>query len=112
MQVDVGLINSALATSCGETYLNGLLQNTVKLSLDKPFKYNGQTIEADSNFINLDPSKFLAEISTEYGFVEIRATTDFLSNAEFENGQHTFHISAETTDGLLLENDLSVYFDL
>jgi len=112
MQVDAGLINSALATSCGENYLNGLLANTVSLSLDKSFKYNGQTIEAGSNFINLDPSKFLAQINSEHGFVEIRVTTDFLNNAEFDKGYGTFHVNGETTDGLLLENDLSVYLDL
>lgn len=111
MQNDFSLINSALATSCGEKYLNELLPNTVTFSLDKPFNYDGNTIEANSNFINIDSTKLLVTTTFD-GVVEIRATTDFLSNAEFENGQHTFHISAETTDGLLLENDLSVYFDL
>ena len=111
MQNDFSLINSALATSCGEKYLNELLPNSVKFSLDNPFNYDGKTIEANSNFIDIDSTKLLVTTTVD-GIVEIRATTDFLSNAEFENGQHTFHIYAETTDGLVLENDLSVYFDL
>ncbi len=111
MQNNFSLINSALATSCGEKYLNELLTNTVKLSLDKPFNYDGKAIEANSNFINIDSAKLLVTTTFD-GVVEIRATTDFLSSAAFEKGQHIFHIYAETTDGLVLENELSVYFDL
>ena len=102
------LINTALATSCYEKHNNHLL--TASLILNKPFEYEGGIIEVDSNLFSLD--KIEVSKDSLSGFYEINFTSDFLQNAKFEKGDHEFKIKAETSDGLLLENKVTVYIDL
>ena len=103
-----GFSNSAYAFSCGISYLNAL-ENSFQLTLDKPFIYNGDTIIAGENILELDKviELFEAEARETIHFSE-----DFLSLTEFEPGDYTFNLNGHTTDGIDLNSSVELYIKL
>lgn len=103
------MFNSAYALSCEENFENSLVDSTLKLSADKEFIYNNETIPANSNFSSI------AELDihlSEYGYTQIFFQDKFLNNVEFQNTDYTFKIYIRTSDNLELENEITLEIDL
>lgn len=103
-----GFGNSVYAFSCGINYLNAL-ESSFQLTLDKSFIYNGGTISAGENIIELDKviEHFEAEARETIHFSE-----DFLRISQFEAGSYTFTLNGRTTDGIELISSVELYIKL
>ena len=54
---DFSLISSAMATTCAEEFTNTLAAQSVKITCDKDFMFDGNTISSNSDFSNLEELK-------------------------------------------------------
>ncbi|MEZ4933702.1 MAG: hypothetical protein R2788_16470 [Saprospiraceae bacterium] len=104
-----GLITSAYAYTCEDVFENYLDESSVKLFCDKSFTFDGEVFEPGSDITAIEELEMA--LSKEFGNVEFYFFQIFLDKAIFQNGEHTFTVEAETTDGLKLTNQLTLTFD-
>ncbi len=109
--IHLDIITSAYATSCdNDTFLNQLNQESLIIRLDKDFIYDGNTITANSNLVEI------AEIDTNIDFfydtISVNFLNEFLEKSQFENQEYTFTLSIETTDDLQFEKRITTTIDL
>ena len=108
---DIGLATTALATTCAQENLNVILENTIKISCDKPFIYDGVTYEVGADFSQIE--ELIIDANQFRGsFMEVTFPQEFLDKVEFPNEMVNFNIVAETDDGLALENEIELEIDL
>jgi len=82
---DFNLTTSAYATSCDNTiFLNELDKESIRVSLDKDFIFDGQTIAANTNLTDFVEIK--NNIDIFYEIVNVHFLNDFLDKAQFEPG--------------------------
>jgi len=103
------LIQSAWALSCELNFVNPIASSSVHLSSSRPFTFDGQNVAAGDNILLLSESP---RVDIFDGFISILLSDEFLSKADFETGEHTFSISAETTDELMIGDSASVILDI
>jgi hypothetical protein len=110
-QVSIGsVMSSAYAFSCGTIFLNELDSETLVLTVDKSFLLGNDTVPA---FQNLLPVEGLEkEVTPEWGNVFVTFSKEFLDQAKFDHGIHTFKMTGTTTDGIDLQAELKVYLKL
>ncbi|WP_378181956.1 hypothetical protein [Aquimarina sp. SS2-1] len=109
--IDFNFITSAFATSCdNDTFLNRLNEESLVVSLDKEFIYDGNTIPANSNLIDITEIANKTEVF--YDLIQITFLNDFLEKSQFENQEYTFTLYVETTDGFEFEKQVSVTLNL
>ncbi len=106
-----GLIQSAYATSCEYVFENPADLNTFEIKSNKGFTYDGQMIEADSDFSNL--SNLRVEVFDYFGGeLQVHFNQAFLDLTIFDQDDFTFSIKIKTEDDLELSNDVSVFIEL
>lgn len=93
-----------------DTFLNRLNEESLIVSLDKDFVFDGETITADSNLTEIKEIK--NNLAFSYDNVDVYFLNEFLEKAQFENQEYTFTVYIETTDGLQLEKQVSVTINL
>ena len=97
-------MSSAWATSCDDTYINTLEPGTVMVSCDRDFVYDGALIAAGSDLTDIENLAIIVDAES----VTVSATEAFMELVDFTNGQHTFSISINTSDGLDLVSEGTV----
>lgn len=105
---NLNLIQSTYATSCPETFVNDLNADSFRITSNSAFTYNGSNIAAGTNLITLDEVEY--DLSWASIFVDFNES--FMSNADFANETHEFTIEVLTTDGVLLQNSISIKFEI
>lgn len=107
---DFSLIPSAHATTCERNFENTLIESTLKLSTDKAFVFDNESIEADTDF------SFLKEVTFnngyDLGYIELTITQDFIDKVDFQHDEMTFKVEIQTDDGLDLANEITLSIDL
>lgn len=101
---DPGLISSAWSTSCDDTYMNNLEAGTVAVSCNRDFSYNGSVISSGTNLVDIEELAVIVDAES----ILVSATEEFMELVDFTNGQHTFTISINTSDGLDLVSEGTV----
>jgi len=80
--ISPAIMTSAYGLSCEREYQNSMLDDTLMLTCDSDFRYNGETIKAGQNFSDLN-GVFVSIYTTS---IFINVTQDFIDNVEFTNG--------------------------
>ena len=107
------LINSTMASiDCGYEFDNSIDLDKVNISCDKDFNFEQQNVIAGTDFSDIDGIRISASNYEEWSTLEIHFLEDFINNVEFENQHHTFTIKSQTTDGLDLEVQITLFIDL
>lgn len=109
---NASFINTAYGTTCDEVMLNQLQSDQIEIRSDKDFVFMNNTVPANTNFIALDSLEYHADALLGLAFSEIAFTENFINNVEFENENYTFTVKIPTTDGLTLENSITLFMDL
>ena len=107
------VMTSATALSCDYPYDNTIVESSLELTLDKTFKVNDEFIIPGTNFI--DQTGIMVntpEYFSEYIEFVINVSNAFLDTATFENGDHTFTVKMNTSDGMELTTSAKVIIDL
>lgn len=110
LATNFGLIQSVTATSCGENYLNEIVESSFTISCDRDFKYNGLTIPANSDFSGLNNLEIY--IGKLWGSVDIRFSEKFIELADFDKSDYKFKVNIKSNDHLEFENTLLVHMNL
>ncbi|MGY3791419.1 hypothetical protein [Aquimarina sp. 433] len=111
--INVNLIPSAYAfhTYCDNTsYINELNLESLKISLDKDFIYDGNIIHANSNLIEI--TEIANNIDLYLTTLYVDFLNEFLEKSQFENQEYNFTFSIETTDGLQFDKEISATLNL
>ncbi|MCF8307945.1 MAG: hypothetical protein K9I68_02955 [Bacteroidales bacterium] len=103
-------IKSAMATTCKETFLNKVLENSMKLTIDKSLFYDGDTLQTGYNLLSLDTSDI--KLNVVYGWIDMRFTETFFEKTSIENGKCMFNFNAETNDSTQLSTEIELFIDL
>ena len=106
----VGILSTAMATSCIEKVVNPLVESSLKISCDKDFVYDGVAITANSDFSQTPELR--NEIYSEYTYANIYFDQPFLDKAVFDNEEYTFKIEINTDDGVELMNEITLTMNL
>lgn len=102
----VNLFQSAWATSCEYKNANPLIEESISLALSEDIVHDGIAIEKGTSILDLE-----GVVITRYPQeIEIDVSNLFLDNASIPNGDYEITLSAETSDGLLLDSKVSTYF--
>jgi len=102
-------IQTAWATTCEYSYKDDIDMSSVKLSLNRAFTLNNETILAGSNLLDLP--QFTSTLESYVSMMYIDIEEQFFTDATFEKGEHQFFLEAVTEDGLELKSDLTLDFD-
>ncbi|MDH7445293.1 hypothetical protein [Aquimarina sp. 2201CG14-23] len=109
--INFNLITSTYATSCdNDTFINRLNEESLIVSLDKDFIYDGNTISANSNLAEI--TEIADNINFFYDIISINFLNEFLDKSQFENEEYTFTLYIETTDGLQFEKEVLATLNL
>lgn len=108
---DFSIISSSMATSCAEEFTNQLETQSVKISCDQDFIFDGNTISANSDFSSLEELKIDIQ-QFETNLLELHFQQSFMDKVTFENQEYTFTISSKTDNGLDLENQVTILMTL
>ncbi len=105
-EAPVGMISPSYATTCDREYDNEILVESRVLRCDLPFLFNGDTILAGENLLDLPG---VAQFQSNEVYWQ-RFTFDslFLSQAIIPNGLYQFQYEMETDDGVMLSDSLQV----
>lgn len=104
---NISLIKTASATSCVQTYLNEILPNSMELTIDKEWIYDGDTLSQNFNLLSLDTSAI--ELDSYYGYLSVSFKENFFSKASIDAGLCAFQFNAETDDNIELTTDKELY---
>ncbi|KAA3622981.1 MAG: hypothetical protein DWQ02_25255 [Bacteroidetes bacterium] len=105
-----GIISSAYATQCMEFLVNTMNRESLKLTCDRDFLFEGMVIEAGTDFLNEEIMPVL--FHDEGGEIYIFLNNEYLNSAQFETGDHEFSIEIETSDGAVFTNQQSAWLEL
>jgi len=108
---NVGLATTALATTCAQENLNLVLDNTIKVSSDKGFIYDGVTYEANSDFSQIEELEIVVN-QFRGSHMTVTFPQEFLDKVEFPNELINFKIETDTDDGLSLASEIELEIDL
>ncbi len=109
--INFNLITSAFATSCdNDTFLNQLNEESLVITLDKDFIYDGNTITANSNLAEI--TEIANNIDFFYDIISVNFLNELLDKSQFKNQEYTFTLSIGTTDDLQFEKQISTTIDL
>lgn len=108
--LNFNLVSTAYATTKLKIYQNHIDSASFKLTLDKPFTYNGTTIAAGDNLMNIDSVK--TRIYTEYAHLYFDFPQSFIDNAVFTKDNYKFILTGMTDDHIALRLERALYFDL
>ena len=100
-------IQSALATSCYETFIDKVDLETVSLTFDKPFLFNGEIIQAGSNIAEI-PEVIVEGFQQEVTF---QFSTEMLAQTEMLSDTITISFSAIATNDIELSAENDVVFN-
>lgn len=106
--VDFVPIQSALATSCAETFLNKVDLSTVLLTFDKDFIFDDAAVPAGTNIAELP------EVIVD-GFqqgVDFNFKAEMLARTKMLSDTITISFSAVSTNDIALQAQTQVIFDL
>lgn len=108
---DFSLISSAMATTCAQEFTNTLETQSVKITCDQDFIFDGNTIAANTDFSNFEELKIDFQ---QFGnnFLELHFQESFMNKVTFENQEYTFTVTSKTDDGLDLENQVTILMHL
>ncbi|MFK7772182.1 MAG: hypothetical protein AB8F94_08580 [Saprospiraceae bacterium] len=108
---DFSLISSAMATSCAEDFTNKIETESVTITCNQDFIFDGITISAGADFSNLEELKMNFQ---QFGlnFLELHFQESFMSKAIFENQEYTFTVTSKTDNSLDLENQVTILINL
>jgi len=111
---EFSLMNSAYAVSCDYEIDNPVDRQNMKLTCDKSFELDGNTIEANTDFAQLPELNFsfLGYQGSPVGHIIIEFPSAFIDQAVFQKEEYTFKMEGTTTDDLELESEVSVMMDL
>lgn len=104
---DFSLISSSMATTCAEEFTNALETQSVKITCDQDFNFDGNTISANSDFSSLEELKIDFQ-QFRSNALELHFQEFFINKAIFENQEYTFTVTSKTDDGLELENQVTI----
>ncbi|UII20531.1 hypothetical protein [Fulvivirga ligni] len=104
----LNLIQSTYASSCDQNYENDWDITSFKVTTDREFILNGNTIQPGSNLIEIDE---LVHTRTYFG-ASVTFDEQFLNNTEFSDQIYEFKFEMKTTDGLKLEKLIKLKFEL
>ena len=105
------IISSTMATTCAEEFTNKLETQSVKITCDQDFVFDGNTISADSDFSSFEELKIDFQ---QFGnnTLEVHFQQSFIDKVNFENQEYTFTISSKTDNGLDFENQVTILMNL
>jgi len=101
-------INELQATTCGEVFLNEIDPSSLMVIVDKAFDFNGQSIAAGADLLEIDG--VLNDIGTSTIFIEF--TEDFVSSADFLNELYTFELKFATSDSRSYSNSIALQMEI
>ena len=107
----MGLTTTALATTCAQENLNLILENTIKVSCDKDFVFDGVTYEANSDFSQIEELEVVVN-QFRGSHMTVTFPQEFLDKVEFPNEFINFKIETDTDDGLSLASEIELEIDL
>lgn len=105
----VSLFQSAWATSCDYEAFNPIDEESILLSFSQDFIYLGNTISSGTNILDFNLNGLISNLFSNEG-LEFHFTTAFINNVNFPNGDYEITISAETSDGIQIENRINTNF--
>lgn len=105
------IISSSMATTCAEEFTNKIETQSVQITCDQDFIFDGNTVLSNSDFssleeLNIDFQQFGSNI------LELHFQQSFMDKAIFENQEYSFIVSSKTDDGLELESQVTVMMNL
>ena len=104
---NISLINRCYATSCKETRLNSIDEESLVISIDKGFVLNGDSIQPEINLLELENSG-ITILSITGGWIEFRFTETFFSNTTLENDDYKFYFIGKTNDNVKLNSEITL----
>ncbi len=104
---DFSMISSTMATSCSEEFTNQLETQSIKITCDQDFIFDGNMVSANTDFSNLeelkiDPQQFGSNT------LALHFQQSFMAKVTFENKEYTFTVTSKADDDLDLENQVTV----
>lgn len=111
---NISLINSAYALSCDpDNYLNTLDESTFKLTCDKDFVYNNETIFANMDYAQIEElDVWIHPPYDSEAQIQVTFTEEFVNKAQFQNTDYTFRFDIETDDGVQLSAEKTLIMNL
>ncbi len=110
---EFGLLNTANALSCDRPILNTILEESIQITSDKEFMFDGAVISADTDFIRSDGITInIPEGQTEYYAFHIEFDDQFADLANFDLDAYTFTISYSSDDDLDFELETLMRIEL
>jgi len=100
---------TAHATSCEPTVVNPFVDEKFSLQVNRTLLYEGDTIWPGTNLLNvleMGPS-FLHWPYRDFNFDQ-----NVIGKTHLENGSITFTLNGETEDGLMLEVEKEIYWEM
>ena len=104
------IIPSAYALTCEKEFKNCVLNSSIKLHCNRPFVYKNDSIFPSDNIVALEG--FQLTHYNEFVSHRFHFNQDFLSNANFETGSHTFILNSSTSDQVEIIDSIQVILDL
>lgn len=101
---------TAMATSCAETVLNSVDEESMTLGINKTIIHNGDTLQENYNLLEIDTTDL--KLSVMYGWIDMKFTHSFFDKIEIDNGDCTFKFNAMTSDEVELKVDNVLYIEL
>jgi len=105
----VSLFQSAWATTCEYGAFNPIDEETISVSFSQDFTYQGNTISSGTNILDANFSGVVINLLGSEG-IEFVFSSPFIDTVNFPNGDYEITISAETSDGIQIENKINTYF--
>ncbi len=105
-------ISSAYALSCPPEFFNSVRLKDFKLTSDRGFLYDNDSILAGQNLLKIDALQ--GEIYDFEYKVELVSSFSqgFLNRSNFKKATHKFYLEGKTSDGLAIRDTLEVFIDL
>lgn len=109
---NLGLVNSAYATSCPTEYTNQISSTGFEFFCDQDFIYKNDTVHSGTGLSSIPELEIFIATDPYSQQMAVGVTDSFLTNAQFTKGAHLFNFVMETTDDKILKGDLSLVMDL
>jgi len=106
-RMEVGM-QSMYAWQCEDLYTNEISFDDIFISSNKDIEIGTEMIAAGSNIVGTDYFNLRQELQKDWIRFDFFPTLETIAN--FEEGWHEISFSAVCSDGLELEESLSVYF--
>jgi hypothetical protein len=108
---NTSLINACYATSCKETRLNAIIENTVQISIDEELIINNDTIPPNTDFLSIENAGIVIH-NVSFGMIELKFRNVFFENATLSSDRYRFQISGETDDYVSLISSIELAVEI